>query len=87
VGAVVVVEGAGRINAVLGPVYDALGLDWRQAATGAVADEAPGTTWEDVAAAIRAAYAERYELVAGEIDEETMALARRLAPEHLSPRG
>jgi octanoyl-[GcvH]:protein N-octanoyltransferase len=86
-GAVVVVEGAGRINAVLGPVYDALGLDWRPAATGAVADEAPGTTWQDVAGAIRAAYAERYELVPGEIDEETMALARRLAPEHLSPRG
>jgi octanoyl-[GcvH]:protein N-octanoyltransferase len=87
VGAVVVVEGAGRVNAVLGPVYDALGLDWRPAATGAVAAEAPGTTWEDVAAALRAEYAERYELVPGRIDEETMALARELAPGHLSPTG
>jgi lipoate-protein ligase A len=85
VGAVVVVEGAGRVNAVLGPVYDALELDWRPAATGAVADEAPGTTWQDVADAIQAEYGASYELVPGDIDAETMALARELAPEHLSP--
>lgn len=85
VGGVVVVEGAGRINSVLVPVYGALGIDWRPEATGAVADEAPGVTWEGVAEAIRAEYAERCELEPADLDEETLALARRLAPEHLSP--
>ena len=35
--------------------------------------------------AIRAAYARDYELVDAELDEETLELARRLAPEHASP--
>ena len=85
VGGVVVVEGAGRVNSVLVPVYGALGLDWRPEVTGAVADEAPGVTWDGVAEAIRAEYAERCELVPADLDEETLALARSLAPEHLSP--
>jgi len=73
------------VNSVLVPVYGALGLDWRPEVTGAVADEVPGVTWDGVAGAIRAEYAERCELVPADLDEETLALARRLAPEHLSP--
>ena len=85
VGGVIVVAGADRVNAVLTPVYEALGLSWRPEATGAVADEAPGTTWDDVTDALLAEYDERHGLEPAELDEETLDLARKLAPEHLSP--
>jgi enoyl-CoA hydratase/carnithine racemase len=35
--------------------------------------------------AIRAGYAREYELIHAELDEETLELARRLAPEHEAP--
>jgi hypothetical protein len=38
--------------------------------------------WERVAAALVDEYARHYELVDAELDEETLALARQLAPEH-----
>jgi len=85
VGAVIVVDGADRVNGVLHPVYDALGLDWRPEATGSVAGEAPGATWDAVAAAIVAAFGEHYALEPATLDSDTIALARRLAPEHRSP--
>jgi octanoyl-[GcvH]:protein N-octanoyltransferase len=84
-GGVVVVEGADRIREVLLPVYEALGLSWLPETTGAVADERPGVTWEDVQAAIETEYAAAYDLEPAELDTETLALARRLAPEHRSP--
>lgn len=85
VGGVVVVDGGDRVNGVLVPVYRALGLNWRPEATGAVADEVPGVTWEQVAAAIEAEYAVLYDLVPADLDGDTLELARSLAPEHLSP--
>ena len=85
VGGVVVVDGAQRVNDVLVPVYRALGLEWRPEATGAVAEEVPGATWEQVAGAIEAEYAALYDLVPAELDDATLELARSLAPEHLSP--
>lgn len=85
VGGVVVADGAAQVNEVLVPVYTALGLEWRPEATGAVADEAPGTTWDDVVEAITAEYAALYELRPTELDADTLTLARRLTPEHLSP--
>jgi octanoyl-[GcvH]:protein N-octanoyltransferase len=86
VGGVIVVAEADRVNGVLAPVYEALGLDWRPEATGAVADEAPGEVgWDEVAAAVRDAYGRRYELEPAELDDATLELARTLAPEHLSP--
>ena len=86
VGGVLVVEGAGRVNEILLPVYEAMGLEWRPEATGAVADEVPEVAFEDVSDALRDAFAREYDLVRSELDEETLDLARRLAPEHLSPR-
>jgi lipoate-protein ligase A len=83
-GGVVVVAGADRIREVLLPVYDALGLDWLPEKTGAVVDERPGVSWEDVRAAIEAEYAVSYDLEPAELDDETLALAERLAPEHRS---
>ena len=85
VGGLIVVAGAERVNGVLAPIYDSLGLAWRPEATGSVAEEAPGVTWEDVTAALVAEYEERHGLEVAELDDETLTLARRLAPEHLSP--
>ena len=85
VGGVIVVAGAGLVRDILLPVYAALGLDWRPEATGALADEAPGVTWETAAEAVKAEYDARFGLEEASLDEETLELARRLAPEHLSP--
>jgi len=84
VGGVVVVAGADRVRDVLVPVYDALALDWQPETTGSLADEASGVTWEMTRDALEAEYAELYELEPAELDDETLALARRLAPEHRS---
>ena len=56
---VVVVDSGSRIKAVLEDVYAELGLEWDPATTGAVADEVPGVSVEDVREAILAEYAER----------------------------
>ena len=85
VGGVVVVDGAADVRDILVPVYAALGLGWRPETTGSVADEVPGTTWDAVRDAMLAGYRERYELQPVELDHETLELARRLAPGHLSP--
>ena len=81
-GVVLVIEGEDRINSVLEPVYAALGLDWEPAVTGSVRTEAGSATWATVADALVAEYAREYELVEAAVDSETLALARRLAPEH-----
>lgn len=85
VGAVVVVDRPDRVRDILVPVYAALGLEWDPATAGSVADGAPGATWSATADAILAAYRTRYELRPAQLDDDTLALARRLAPEHLSP--
>src|SRR4051794_35470506 len=79
VGGVIVVEGADLVRDALGPVYAALDLDWDPESAGSIAEEAPGTTMEDVLEALEAVYAERYEPAEAELDAETVALARRLA--------
>jgi octanoyl-[GcvH]:protein N-octanoyltransferase len=81
-GVVLVVNGEERIRRALGPVYEALGLAWRPEATGSVEAEDPALGWERVAAALVDEYARHYELVEAELDDETLALARQLAPEH-----
>ncbi|MFN2616293.1 MAG: biotin/lipoate A/B protein ligase family protein [Thermoleophilaceae bacterium] len=85
VGGVVVAAGADRIRDVLVPVYRELGLDWRPDTAGATADEVAGLDSDAVRDALLEQYAERYDLVEGRLDEGTLALARRLAPEHRSP--
>jgi octanoyl-[GcvH]:protein N-octanoyltransferase len=85
VGGLVVVDGAERVREVLVPVYAALGLDWDPATAGSVADEVPGIGFEEVAEAIRAEYATRYELGQAELDEQTLALARERAADYRTP--
>jgi hypothetical protein len=67
------------------PVYEALELPWRPEATGSVAAEDGEIGWGEVAEALVEEYARHYELVDAELDEDTLALARRLAPEHRPP--
>ncbi len=81
-GGVVVVDEGERVRDVLVPVYGALGLDWDPATAGSLGAESPGIGWDDAAAAILAEYGEVEEAA---LDEKTLALARRLAPEHRSP--
>ncbi|HEV2874764.1 MAG TPA: hypothetical protein VGW14_06410 [Thermoleophilaceae bacterium] len=71
-----------------GAVADELGAE-RSASGGALA---PGRRpasdellWNAVRDALLAEYARRFELVPGELDAETLALARRLAAEHRPP--
>ena len=80
IGGVIVVDEGDRVRDVLIPVYEALGLDWDPATAGAVADEAPGTTWEDAVAAL---IAELPGHRPAELDSSTLAMAQRLEPEHL----
>jgi octanoyl-[GcvH]:protein N-octanoyltransferase len=82
VGTVIVVDGAADVRALLEPVYAALELDWDPASVGAVAGEVDGVGWEAVRDAVLDAYAERFDLVEGSLDAETLALARTLAPDH-----
>ena len=81
-GVVLVVEGEERINQVLRPVYAALGLDWEPAASGSVRTEAPSADWATLSDALVTEYAREYDLIEDEVDAETMALAKSLAPEH-----
>ena len=83
-GVVLVVSGGQRINDVLRPVYDALGLSWEPQVTGSVAAERPDVSWDAVRDALLAEYAHDYELVEAELDGATLELARELAPEHLA---
>jgi octanoyl-[GcvH]:protein N-octanoyltransferase len=81
-GAVIVVRDAARVRAVLTDIYERLGLEWDPRTVGAVEDEVPGIGIEDVERAVVAAYALSTDLVDAELDAETLALARRLAPAH-----
>ena len=87
VGAVIVVTGADLVKEILLPVYEALRLEWRPETTGAVADEVPAASWDGVCAAVVEEYGRRRRVESTQLDEETLALARRLSPEHLSPDG
>ncbi len=75
---VVVVRPAGPLRAVLEDVYAALGLEWDPATTGAVADEVPGVSVEDVREAILAEYAERAALTPRPLAAEELAAANEL---------
>jgi octanoyl-[GcvH]:protein N-octanoyltransferase len=81
-GVVLVVEGEDRINAVLEPVYEALGLDWEPAVTGSVRSEEPSATWTTIRDALVTEYARDYDLTEAELDPETLGLAKELASEH-----
>jgi octanoyl-[GcvH]:protein N-octanoyltransferase len=84
-GGVVVVAEADRIRNVLVPVYDALGLDFEPATAGAVDDDLPSVSMDEVEEALTAELSSRYELTEEPLDPETLEFAKRLAPEHVAP--
>lgn len=84
IGGVVVARGSASINEILGPVYAALGIDWRPAATGALEDVVPGITPADAAGAIVAELETRARVLDARIDDATLATARPLASEHVA---
>ena len=84
-GVVLVVAGEERIRRALSPVYAALDLDWRPEVTGSVAGEKGTADWTTVRDALADQYARDYEVVEAELDDDTLELARRLAPEHRTP--
>ena len=75
---VAVVRPAGPLRAVLEDVYSALGLEWDPATTGAVADEVPGVSVEDVREAMLAEYAERAALTPRPLAAQELAAANQL---------
>ena len=75
---VVVVEPVGELRAVLEDVYSSLGLAWDPATTGSVADEAAGTSVEDVREAILAQYATRTALTPRALAADELAAANEL---------
>ena len=77
-GASIVVGDGPGVRAVLRDVYAALELEWDDATAGAVDEEVPGVTVDDVERAVIAAYGA---LEPAELDAATLALARRLEPE------
>ena len=81
-GVVLVVDGEDRINAVLEPVYAALGLSWNPAASGSARTEERSAAWDRVAGALVSEYAREYDVVEDSVDEATLALARELVAEH-----
>lgn len=81
VGGVIVATGSADVRDVLVPVYDALELDWDPATTGSVGDEV-SATWEGVRDAVIGEFSERFELANGQLDDETITLAEKLASEH-----
>lgn len=82
VGAVVVVDRADLVNRVLSPVYAALELSFDPSATGSVASELDRASADDVRLAILAEYSAGASIEPAELDEGTLELAHRLAPEH-----
>ena len=70
--------GGDAVRAVLRDVYAALEIEWDDATAGAVDEEVPGVSLDDVERAVIGAYDG---LEPALLDPETLALARRLAPE------
>ena len=75
---VVVVDPAGDLRGVLEDVYAELGLEWDPATTGAVADEAPKVTVEDVRDAILSEHARRTALTPRPLAAAELAVANEL---------
>lgn len=83
VGGVIVVDGAERVNEVIGPVYEALDVDFDPAATGALSEMATGLTITSVVDAIVSELNELGELVPSTLSSKTLSQGRMLLPDHL----
>ena len=82
IGGVIVVGGSERVRGVLIPVYEALGLDWDPDTTGSVEEEIGPVPFERAVAAVHEELSDGRDLEEAFLDEETLALAELLEPEH-----
>lgn len=82
VGGVIVVSNGDQVGRVLEPIYRAMGVDMDPLAAGAVADEVPGLTVQQVADALLARFAHGRSLVQAEVGADLARLAEELEPEH-----
>lgn len=82
---VIVASGGDTIRAVLEPVHSALDLEWDPSTAGAIDDLRPGTTTDDVEAAILGRLRRTSEIIPVEIDRETLELARSRADRFRPP--
>lgn len=83
VGGVIVVESGLRVGRVLEPIYRAMGIEMDPSTAGAVADEVPGVTVEQVADALLARFAR--ELLPVEVGAELVGLAEGFESAHRLP--
>jgi octanoyl-[GcvH]:protein N-octanoyltransferase len=81
-GAVIVTGGAERIREVLIPTYEALDRGWNPATAGSIENEIGDVHVERVADAIVSELNSLYEVVEGDVDQATLALAAELEHEH-----
>ncbi len=81
-GGVLVVGDAERIRQVLVPVYDALDIEWSASTVGALDDLVPPLDTSTVADALVAVLAATATTTTATLDDETLDLARSLAPLH-----
>ncbi|HEX2025174.1 MAG TPA: lipoate--protein ligase family protein, partial [Actinomycetota bacterium] len=82
VGGVIVVDGAEVIRETLVPVYRALEIDWDPETVGSLAAEVPGLTWDRARSALEAAFAKRFDLADGHVDDAVLAEAESLVARH-----
>jgi octanoyl-[GcvH]:protein N-octanoyltransferase len=82
VGGVLVVGGSERIREVLIPVYGALGIEWDPSTVGALDDVTPMLDISTVADALITALSATTPTMEAALDQETLDLARSLAPTH-----
>jgi octanoyl-[GcvH]:protein N-octanoyltransferase len=79
VGVVIVVSGADLVRDALVPVYEALGLEWDPATSGSVAGElGREVEVDDVVDALTARLDRDNVVTEAELDDDTLALARRM---------
>jgi octanoyl-[GcvH]:protein N-octanoyltransferase len=79
---VLIFDGAVVLRPLLSRVYDGLGLPFDPASVGAVHDEAPELTLDDVEAAVLDAYAARFGLEPADVDEDTLTQASSMVADH-----
>lgn len=82
---VIVASGGETIRSILEPVHAALGLEWDPATAGAIDDLRPGTTVDEVEAALMSRLGRARELRPADLDPATLELARSRADRFRSP--
>ncbi len=85
IGGVIVVADGSLVRRALEPVYEELDLPWNPSTAGALQDAKPDITPQHVINAVGARLAATRVVVPSSFQPETLALGRRLAPEHISP--